>query len=152
MNLTNTTPLYALIMFLAGMGIPIMAAMNANLSSKLQSPALATCILFLVGSFFAASYLFVSGDISNINASTSIPAHLWFAAVFVLFYILSVSWLAPKLGIGNAIALVLVGQLISMVTIDHFALFGANQIEFSVRRLFGLAFMIIGVLLTVRKS
>ena len=151
MNLNSHATLYGFIMCLAGIGIPIMAALNANLSNKLQSPALATCVLFLVGSILALSYLFISGDIPNLTLAEPIPVHLWFGAVFVLFYILSVSWLAPKLGVGNVIALVLMGQLMSMVIIDHFALFGMQQYEFNKQRLLGLGFMIIGVILTVRK-
>ena len=41
--------LYAMLMLIAGLGIPVMAALNGMLGEKLQSPALAATILFLVG-------------------------------------------------------------------------------------------------------
>ena len=44
----------------------------------------------------------------------------------------------------------LLGQLISMVVIDHFGILGALQYSVSNQRFAGLALMIIGVFLTVR--
>ena len=40
---------YAIIMLLAGLGIPVMAALNGGLGAKLQNPMLAATILFGVG-------------------------------------------------------------------------------------------------------
>jgi len=39
-------------MIAAGLGIPIMAALNGGLATKIQSPALAATILLSVGLFF----------------------------------------------------------------------------------------------------
>ena len=69
----------------------------------------------------------------------------------VIFYILSITWVAPKFGVGNAVSFVLLGQIISMVVIDHFGLFGALQHSVSSQRFAGLALMIVGVFLTVRR-
>lgn len=41
--------LYAAFMLVAGIGIPVMAALNSRLGSELGNPALATTILFMVG-------------------------------------------------------------------------------------------------------
>jgi hypothetical protein len=52
------------------------------------------------------------------------PKHLFFAGVLIAFYVLSITFIAPKFGIGNAVFFVLLGQLVSAAAIDHFALFG----------------------------
>ena len=44
----------------------------------------------------------------------------------MVFYILSITTIAPKFGIGNAVFFVLIGQLASAAVIDHFAFFAAN--------------------------
>ena len=51
--------MYATIMLVAGIGIPIMAALNAGLGIRLQSPGTASSILFLVGLFGSLTYLFM---------------------------------------------------------------------------------------------
>ncbi len=151
MNTFQQHIFYALLMFIAGIGIPIMAALNGNLGSKLNSPALATTILFLVGSVASIAYLFLSGGIPKFPIKESIPIISYLGGLFVIFYILSMTWAAPKFGVGNAIAMVLLGQIISIAVIDHYGLLGALKHTISIQRLAGLAFMILGVYLTVRR-
>ncbi len=150
MNFFQQPIFYALLMCVAGFGIPIMAALNGSLGAKLHSPALATTILFIVGGVVSLVYLFLSGGISKFPIQASIPILFYLGGLFVIFYIFSITWVTPKLGVGNAVSFVLLGQLISMVLIDHFGLLGALQHSFSSQRFAGLAFMIIGVFLTVR--
>ena len=78
----------------------------------------------------------------------SAPRHLLLAGLFLAFYVLSITAIAPKFGVGNAIFFVLVGQLLSAATIDHFGLFGAQPVPLSWSRLCGLLLMATGVGLT----
>ena len=75
------------------------------------------------------------------------PKHLFFAGCLIAFYLLSVTWIAPIIGLGNAIFLVLIGQLVAAALIDQFGLFGATQIQISWTRAAGLALMASGILL-----
>ena len=76
------------------------------------------------------------------------PKHLFIAGFFVVFYMLSVTAIAPHFGIGNAIFFVLLGQLISAAFIDHFALFGSSGSALTLTRVTGLVLMSLGVWLT----
>ncbi|CAN0161925.1 unnamed protein product, partial [Chrysoparadoxa australica] len=64
--------------------------------------------------------------------------------------VLSVTLLAPIVGLGNAIFFVLVGQLISAAVIDHFGLFGARLSPLTLTRATGIAVMVLGVWITQR--
>ncbi|MBV1908463.1 MAG: DMT family transporter [Kangiellaceae bacterium] len=143
---------YAVLMLAAGLGIPVMAALNSGLGARLNNPALATVILFVVGSVVAASYLFISGSAIKVWPQQSIPTYFFLGGFFVVFYILSITWVIPKFGVANAIAFVLLGQLISMATIDHFGLLGAPQYVISYQRLLGLVLIIAGVFLAVKRT
>ena len=142
---------YAFLMLFAGMGIPIMAALNAGLGAKLQSPALAATILFLVGLIGSVIFLLVFEGTPTGGLNKEIPSYFYLGGLFVLFYVLSISWAAPRFGIGNAISFVLLGQLLAMLTIDQFGLMGAGQTSLTWRRIIGLVLMSIGVFLVVRK-
>lgn len=48
MNSMNHPVFYALVMLIAGLGIPVMAALNAGLGAKLENPMLASTVLFVV--------------------------------------------------------------------------------------------------------
>ena len=142
---------YAFLMLFAGMGIPIMAALNAGLGAKLQSPALAATILFLVGLIGSTIFLLVFEGVPSSGLNKEIPIYFYSGGLFVLFYVLSISWVAPRFGIGNAISFVLLGQLLAMITVDQFGLMGAQQTSLTWQRIIGLIFMSIGVFLVVRK-
>ena len=142
---------YAFLMLFAGMGIPIMAALNAGLGAKLQSPALAATILFLVGLIGSTIFLLAFEGVPSSRLNREIPIYFNLGGLFVLFYVLSISWVAPRFGIGNAISFVLLGQLLAMITVDQFGLMGAQQTSLTWQRIIGLVFMSIGVFLVVRK-
>jgi transporter family-2 protein len=72
--------------------------------------------------------------------------------VFVVLYISSITWVAPRFGLGNAVSFVLLGQLIAMTLIDHFGLIGAPQFPLSLQRAVGLVFMTVGVFLVVQRT
>ena len=142
--------LYAAVMLLAGLGIPVMAALNGGLGTKLQNPALATTILFVVGGLLSIVYLVVSGSLPK-SVPGHIPVYYYFGGTFVIFYILTITWVAPKFGVGNAVSFVLLGQIVSMAVIDHFRLFGAPYNPVNLVRFAGLVLMAIGIFLAVRR-
>lgn len=151
LELPQNSTIYALTMLLAGVGIPIMAALNAGLGTKLQSPALAAAILFAVAMAASLLYLFVAQGVPRSFSAPAMPFYFYLGGLFVVFYVLSVTWIAPRFGIGNAVSFVLLGQLLSMAAIDQFGLMGAPQTTLTLPRLLGLVFMAIGVFLVVRK-
>jgi transporter family-2 protein len=147
----NHPVFYSLLMLVAGLGIPIMAALNGSLGVKIQSPALATSILFIVGGIISLGFLYVSRGMPKYIPFESIPVYSYFGGFFVIFYILSITWVAPKFGVGNAVSFVLLGQLISMAIIDHYSFLGAPQNTISFQRLIGLLLMVAGVFMAVRR-
>jgi len=138
---------YALIMLAAGIGIPTLAALNAALGRIMGSPAAAGAILFAVALTVAAVATLVTGPQALARAAGA-PWHLFLGGVLVAFYVLSITYIAPSFGVGNAVFFVLIGQLISAAAIDHFALFGAQSNPLTMTRAGGLVLMGLGVWVT----
>jgi len=138
---------YAIIMLTAGIGIPILAALNAQLGRVIEAPAVAGVILFMVAVCCSALVALVT-DPSGFTRLASAPKHLMLAGVLVAFYVLSITWIAPVFGVGNAVFFVLLGQLISAAAIDHFGLFGAQVTPLTATRLLGIGLMATGVFVT----
>lgn len=136
----------ALMMIVVGMGIPVTAALNAGLGQHIASPVAASTVLFAVGLVMTAAVLaFVGLPARGVFAGLSPWYYL--AALGVVFYVLSVTWSAPRIGVGNAIFFVLLGQLVAAALIDHFGLFGAAKSTLTTQRAIGLVVMAIGVYL-----
>ncbi|HQY44547.1 MAG TPA: DMT family transporter [Paracoccaceae bacterium] len=141
---------YASIMLAAGIGIPVLAALNAQLGQRLGAPVAAAAILFSVAFGIAAVVLVLTGSAPALRALPGTPKHLFLAGALVAFYVLSITWVAPRFGVGNAIFCVLMGQMLSAALIDHFGLFGALERPLSVQRLAGLVLMALSLVLIQR--
>ena len=138
---------YALIMLLAGFGIPILAALNASLGTRIGSPAAAATALFVVA-FLASLVVAILTGPQGFARMPAAPRYLFLAGLLVAFYVLSITFIAPHFGVGNAVFFVLLGQLISAAAIDHFGLFGAQIAPLGLARMGGIALMAAGVWLT----
>lgn len=142
------TPYYALIMLAAGIGIPVLAALNAGLGTRLGSAVAASVILFVVAFSCAVLVLLMLGRPAALLGAAAAPKHLFLAGGLVAFYVLSITFVAPRFGVGNAVFFVLLGQLVSAALIDHFGLFGAQVSPLSLARAAGIALMAAGVFVT----
>lgn len=135
---------YALWAAAAGALIPVMAILNGTLARATGQPAVAATILFAVG--FSACLLFslLSGA-RGLGAIDTAPPRAFAGGLIVAFYVVSVTLLAPRFGIGNTILFVMVAQIVTSAAIDHFALFGAAQREVTSMRIVGLVVMVSGL-------
>ena len=95
----------AVVMLAAGIGIPVLAALNAALGQHINAPMAAGCILFCVALIVASTVTTLTGQVSALGKLTTAPKHLFLAGALVAFYVLSITAVAPKIGIGNAVFL-----------------------------------------------
>ena len=136
----------AVMMFAAGLGIPVFAAFNSGLGQQLGSPVAATAVTFGIGLIIATALLLIVGFPPR-TAFTFERPYIWAGAIFMLFYGISIAFAAPRIGVGNAVFFVLLGQLVAAAAIDHFALWGAMKATLTARRAAGIAVMALGVYL-----
>lgn len=136
----------AALMFTAGIGIPIMATFKSGLGVQLGSPVVANAVSFALGFAVLAVMLMLVG-LPDRAAFTFDRPYLYTGVLFVVFYALSITWAAPRIGIGNAVFFVLLGQMVAATTIDHFGLWGAMKSTITMQRAAGLCIMAIGVYL-----
>ena len=143
---------FSCLMLATGIGIPFMAALNGTLGTRYKSSAFAASVLFLVALSISVAFLFtVEGGLKPFPKASP-PFYFYLGGAFVAFYILSITWVAPQFGVGNAVAFVLLGQLISMAVIDQFGWLGAPIHTITLQRFTGLVLMAAGVFLAVRRG
>jgi len=138
---------YAIVMLGAGICVPILAILNAGLGRELGSPVGACMILSVVALCTSGILLAVTGP-AAILKTFDCSRHLFLGGILFTVYILSITIIAPKFGLGNAIFFILLGQIVSASIIDHFGLFGAIQHSVSPQRFAGVCIMIFGLWLT----
>lgn len=143
-----TLAFYAALATLGGILIPIMAALSGGLGRTLDNPWAASAIVSFGGFVAVLAFVLATGS-SHVSMSLlkqAQPLQL-VAGLGFAFYLLSITWLAPRFGVGNAVMFVLAGQIISSAAIDNFGLFGAPQKPIDLLRAAGLVVMISGVVI-----
>ena len=143
--------LLAALALVVGALIPIQAATNAAMSKALGGISYASLVLFGVSLVVVASWLLVTrAAMPPPSAFRSAPFYGYLGGVIVATYVLSITFLAPRLGVGAAICFIVTGQILAAVVIDHFGLFGAPVQPLSWTRMAGVALMIAGLFLAKR--
>ena len=134
-------------MFAAGLGVPLLAAINSQLGQFIGSPIAAVAIMLCVAFSTIVIIAIITSNLP-IKQISEAPKYLFLAGMLIVFYILSITTIAPKFGVGNAVFFVLVGQLVSAAIIDHVSLFGSTGSPLTIVRTLGVSVMALGVWIT----
>jgi transporter family-2 protein len=136
---------------IVGALIPIQAATNAAMSRAIGSVTITSVVLFAIGFVVVAVWaLVIREPLPSLVTLRRVPAYGYLGGLIVASYVTAITFLAPRLGVGNAIRLVVTGQIIAAVAIDHVGAFGAVVQRFTMGRAIGVVLMIVGIILARR--
>jgi bacterial/archaeal transporter family-2 protein len=149
----NTTILLWSMAVISGALIPVQAASNAALSRAIGTNVpFAALVLFGVATVATAAALLLSGQgFPSAAALRTAPWWSYSGGVIVAFYVFTITFLSPRIGIGAAIALIVTGQVLAALTIDHFGLMRSLVAQLTPTRTAGAALMIAGAFLALRR-
>lgn len=138
---------YLIIALAAGVALATQSAINTQLAKAMSGEAvIATFISFAVGTIVLFFIAWVKTDLWG-NLST-IPSQPWWkliGGILGAIVVFTTVLLAPKLGITAMLFFIIVGQLITATTIDHFGLIGMPIREVSITKFIGLIIVAFGL-------
>ncbi|MGD9912649.1 MAG: DMT family transporter [Rhizobiaceae bacterium] len=135
----------------AGVSVVIQQSVNAGLKLELGSAAWAGFASYLLGTVLMALLAVVLRDpIPAGGVMARIPWWMWTGGLFGSIFIGLSIYLVPQLGAATFIALLITGQMLASVTLDHFGVLGLQQRPIDLSRVAGVAMLIGGVLLIRR--
>lgn len=138
---------YALLAAGAGVCIALQAAANSKFRQNLNQPIVAT-FLSICGTFITAM-VFILLTRPTIPASDSFRQTQWWNWIggpLGAMIVLAGASLTSHLGAAAFIALVVGGQLLCSLLLDHFALMGLEQQLLTPGRVLGALLVVLGVL------
>jgi len=136
-----------------GMLLPIQAASNAGVSRYFGDVSYAVLLSFVTGIILVTAYILIAKPSLNSNLSElSFPKYLFFGGLISVIYTAAITYLSPRLGVGNTLFMIIVGQMIAALLVDHFGVFQSVKQEVTLKRVFGVVLMIIGVYLAKNKT
>jgi transporter family-2 protein len=139
------------VVMLAGAVLPIQAGFNIQIGKAVQQPIFAAFASFLIGTVALLIYLLLlKFNFSTISATKSVSPIAWTAGILGAFYVASIIIIAPKLGPALTFSLVVAGQMVISLILDHYGLLGFPIKTINWQRVLGVVFLVAGVLL-IRK-
>src|SRR3712207_648725 len=135
----------------AGVSIVVQQVLNSNLRTALNSAAWSGFISYFVGVVCMALLAAALRDpVPSVSVAARIPWWAWSGGLFGAIFIGLAILLVPQLGAATFIALLVTGQMLASVTIDHFGLLGLTRRAIDLPRLIGVALLVGGVVLIRR--
>ena len=135
----------------AGAILPVQFAVNSHLRNFVGGPVAAAAVSFVVGTVaLAVATLVAQRSLPEPGSVASAPWWAWIGGLLGAFFVLASILLTPRLGAATTIGLILTGQIVASMVIDHFGLLRVPVHEASLPRLLGAVLIVAGVIVVQR--
>jgi len=136
---------------LVGATLALQVGMAATMRTHTGSPMAAALVNFAVGTIF----LFVAvalgrGSLSGLAQAVAAPWWAWGAGILGGIYITASAAFGPSLGGATFLALVVAGQMIAALALDHYGLVGFPVRPLDAARAAGALLVVAGMFLLAR--
>jgi bacterial/archaeal transporter family-2 protein len=144
---------YVVLAMVIGASVVIQASINGELRILVGDPYRTALISTTVSTLFliALSAVLVGRPVPEGAVFTGAPWWLWVGGVLGAIYVAAAAVLVSKLGSAVMFTLIILGQLLMAVVMDHFGLIGLDKHPVTAPRIIGISLVLIGVVL-VRRS
>lgn len=131
--------------FAIGLLVPLQSIINAKLSRAVGGPTQGSLISFGGGFIiFLIIGIFNYKTLPSLSKLMSLPTYLYAGGFIGAIFVISAIMILPKLGSTGWTALIVTGQLIASLIMDHFGLFGLEQKSITIARIIGGLMLIAG--------
>jgi transporter family-2 protein len=140
-----------LTLLLAGAATALQGPTNARLVTAVGSPLNAAFVSFAVGTVALGVLAMILQARPDVGAMKALPWWAWMGGLYGCAFVVSAAWGVPRLGVATTITVMIAGQLLLSLALDHFGALGVEKQPLSLGRIAGVALVIGGVVL-VRRS
>ncbi len=144
--------LFYLLPVLAGVAMTIQSGINSQLRVAINHPFMAAFVSFFVGTIaLIFILLFSKQPLPPMEAYTGINWYKFSGGLFGVLVVTVTLLSVKEIGVANMFVLVIAGQLITAVCMDHFGVLGLNVSPITLQKLAGIIFLVAGAWLVNKK-
>ena len=137
---------------LAGITIAVQSGINAQLRVAVNNPMLAAFISFFTGTVVLTLILFFSKQaLPPLSTFASISWYKFMGGLLGVFVVTNAIVSVQQIGAANMYVLIIGGQLLAAMVMDHFGVLGLKQNPVTLQKISGVLLLVAGVYL-VNKS
>lgn len=138
--------MYYLLSIIAGILTSSMITVNGTLTDFYGSYT-ASVIIHFVGLVVLAIYLIIKRE--SFLPKERLPLYYFLGGAIGVGTTIFNNMAFGKISVSAILALTLLGQSITSIVIDHFGLFGMPVERFNRKKIFGLVFVLIGIVIII---
>jgi transporter family-2 protein len=144
---------FVLLAMVIGASVVVQASINGELRFLVGDPYRTALISTTVSTLFliVLSTVVVGRPVPDGSVFTDAPWWMWVGGVLGAIYVAAAAVLISKLGSAVMFTLIILGQLVTAVVMDHFGMIGLDRHPVTAPRIIGISLVLIGVVL-VRRS
>ena len=137
---------------LVGASLAVQIGLNATMRQYVGSPIAAALMNFLVGTFVLFLIVVLSrGSLPVLAQAASAPWWAWGAGLLGAVFIAASTAFGPLIGGATFLALLVAGQMIAAIAIDHYGLLSFPVRPLDGWRIAGALLVVTGVFLLARR-
>lgn len=142
--------IWILLAFLAGAVLPVQAGLNAMVGKAAANPVFASLASFVTGLLGLLVYMLITQQPVSWAGIRDAPAYSWLGGILGAFYVTVIILAFPRLGPGLTFGLVVAGQMILSIFLEHANLLVAQQNPVNFMKILGVVLVIAGVIIIRR--
>ena len=145
------TWIYGAIALLAGSALAVQVGVNNGLKTRLEQPIAASITSFATGTLALILYWIASRSPWPALAQwKGGPWWIWLGGSLGAVYIVLTVTFSPRLGAAGWVGVVVAGQILTSVLLDHFGLLGFREHSISWTRTGGVVLLLVGAAVVLR--
>ena len=144
--------IYYALAIIAGVMLSTQAGINAQLRTAVGDPVMAALVSFLVGTAALLIYvlIFNKENTGLMDSLKDMSLYKWTGGLIGALYVTGVIIVAPRIGATNTAGLIVAGQILFALFLDHYGLLGFVQHSISYMRVAGALLLIAGVFMILK--
>jgi transporter family-2 protein len=120
---------------------------GAFIGKQVKSPMHASLFSFTIGTVLLLSYVLVTRQTISWEGVKSAPWYAWLGGLIGAYCLTAILLTMPKLGPGLTMGLLVAGQMIISVLLEHYGILVGQQHPISFLRVLGVVLIVGGVVL-----
>ena len=144
--------IYYALAIIAGIMLSTQAGINSQLRTAVGDPVMAALVSFLVGTAALLIYvlIFNKENAGIMDSLKEMSLYKWTGGLIGALYVTGVIIVAPRIGATNTAGLIVAGQILFALFLDHYGLLGFVQHSISYMRVAGALLLILGVFMILK--
>jgi len=144
--------IFLFLAFLTGIANTVQSGVNSQLRIAIQSPILASIISFVTGllALIVCYIVFNKQPVPPLDTFKDIAWWKWIGGLLGAFYVLTVIFTVKEIGPANLLSMLIAGQLLAGIIVDHFGWVGFDVHPMNIWRVLGIGLIMGGVWLVLK--